>query len=61
MDYQQKGYLTPDDFNRFLTTNGVFYPADLDIQALFSKFDTRGRNKVTFSDFYEEMSVKIIE
>lgn len=56
MDYGLKGYLEPEDFQEFLQTNGVFKPAEIDLQALFAKFDPRGRKQVTFSDFLEELS-----
>ena len=39
MDYEMKGYLEPEDFRRFLQTTGVFQPGDIDIVALYFKFD----------------------
>lgn len=55
MDYDLKGYLVPTDFKKFLQTNGVFHPSDIDIAALYSKFDVQLREKVNFSDFKEEL------
>ena len=59
MDYDCKGYLLPEDFNRFLQTKGVFRPTDIDITALFAKFDVMGREKVRMADFKEELTPKL--
>ena len=59
MDYDSDGFVSKNDFNQFLSANGVFKPVDLDLDGLMKKIDSKKRVKLNFSDFIEEFAPKL--
>ena len=51
--------MTKNDFRTFLCHNGVFNPTQVDIDGLMAKFDYSMRGRITYSEFCDELNLKL--